>query len=96
MPPVVEEQTLNPWSAREPPNLPPLVCILKTRFLGNSLAVQWLGLHTHCRGPRLHPCQGTKISQAKQWCKKKKRSGILFFTRDLEPVATLEAFTVIP
>ena len=21
MPPVVEEQTLNPWSAREPPNL---------------------------------------------------------------------------
>lgn len=42
MPPEVEEQTHNPWSAREPPNPPLLVCILKTRILGNSLAIQWL------------------------------------------------------
>ena len=52
------------------------VAILK-RAVGNSLAVQWLGLHASTVGGLgLIPGQGTKIPQAVQQGKrKKKKSG---------------------
>ena len=41
---------------------------------GNSLAVQWLGLHTlTAKGPGSIPGQGTKTPQAARCSKKKKK-----------------------
>ena len=48
--------------------------ILKEILLGNSLAVQWLGLHAlTAKDLDLIPSQGTKISQAFQHSQKKKK-----------------------
>ena len=47
--------------------------ILKETLLGNSLEVQWLGLHAlTAKDLDLIPSQGTKISQAFQHHQKKK------------------------
>ena len=46
----------------------------KAPCLGNSLAVQWLGLHAFtAEGPGSISGQGTKIPQAVQQGKKKKK-----------------------
>ena len=43
-------------------------------YYGNSLAVQWLGLHSfHCRGPGSTLGQGTKILKAMQCGQKRSR-----------------------
>ena len=53
--------------------------ILKEILLGNSLAVQWLGLHAlTAKDLDLIPSQGTKISQAFQRSQKKKKKEPLF------------------
>ena len=47
--------------------------MIEVWFIGTSLAVQWLGLHTSTAGGMgLIPGQGTKIPQAAQPKKKKK------------------------
>ena len=47
---------------------------MKKMLGGNSLVVQWLGLHTlTAEGPGLTPSQGTKIPQAVQCGQKKKK-----------------------
>ena len=53
----------------------------RKNFWGNSLVVQWLGLHTFtAKGPGLIPGQETKIhkshSTAKKKKKKRKKSGV--------------------
>lgn len=40
--------------------------LMLKEWLGNSLAVQWLGLSTFTARARVQPAWGTKISQAKQ------------------------------
>ena len=46
---------------------------LEIGSLGNSLVVQWLGVHASCWwGPGFNPGQGTKIPQD-VWCGKKKK-----------------------
>ena len=48
---------------------------LEIGSLGNSLVVQWLGVHASCWwGPGFNPGQGTKIPQD-VWCGKKKKKG---------------------
>ena len=52
---------------------------VKDDFLGNSLAVQWLGLCAFtAKDLGLLPGWGTKIPQAEWWCsQKKKKDGFL-------------------
>ena len=55
-------------------------------FLGNSLVVQWLGLHAFTvKGPGSFPGRGTKISQV-AWCSQEtnKKSQIFFLVQFLK------------
>ena len=50
--------------------------VLGKNTLGNSLVVQWLGLHAiTTTGPGSIHCWGTKIPQASQWGKKETKEG---------------------
>ena len=58
-----------------------LPLLKRTRTLGNSLEVQWLGLLAFtAEGPGSIPGQGTKIPQAMWWAKKKMKANIDIFS----------------
>ena len=53
------------------------VFYLKNEPSGNSLAIQWLGLHAlPAEGPGSIPGQGTKIPQAVWWGQEKKKKSL--------------------